>query len=270
MEITFIQRGNSQTADVIFATEWIPGKLMTVTDNYFSVFSYYDGKTYVFEDNDVALTKIANPKSGDYVHFYIAGKTLHIMGGTFAEMTGIKSTKGGIFNEDGSATYAPHKYLNSSLIATNDMKGKLNVVLDYTGTTYIAIEEAPKTKEVAVEILKATPSDDGVNALLTVREWATGKEYDLTVEIARINSATGAIAKGSIFTYYITDGDMVMMNGVDPIETNVIETEDYFIVGGERKYLKVEGYASDTNTFKNGKAILHVDRYGGVWASEAA
>lgn len=276
LEVTFIQHGSAENADIVLAYEWIPGKLMTVTDNYISVFSYYDGKTYVYEDNDVELSGIANPKAGDIVNFYTSGKKLYVQGGTVVEMGKVGSTKVGNLDgiQDtsvtGSKAYYEHALVNAPFVSVTDMSGKVLAVLDITETSYIALEEKKATEEVLVEVLAVTALEDGINAEVKVREVVTGKEKTLTVALTRIIAADGVINPGSTFTYYLTDGGNVMLNGVSAITLNVIETEDYFITDGEVKYLKTEDYVSDTATFKSGKAVLYVDRYNGVWASYVA
>lgn len=260
MELTFIQQGSTDNAETVFATEWIPGKIMTVTDNYISVYSYYDGKTYVYDDNDAVMTKIANPTGGDYVNFYTAGKKIYITAGTVAELDGAS----------GLNKWTPHTYVNTPTISTKEMQGTLIAVLDITEGTYLALEEKRASKDVAVEVLSVLPDEEGAMAEIEVRELVSGKEYTLTTAISRIYSKTGVIDAGSIFTYYKTAGKNIVMNGVDPIETNVIEADEYFIVSGEKKLLKTDDFVSESTKPLNGKAILYVDAFGGVWAAKAA
>ncbi len=276
LEVTFIQHGSAENADIVLAFEWIPGKLMTVTDNYISVYSYYDGKTYVYDDNDVALSGIANPKSGDFVNFYTAGNKLYVQGGTIAEMSKVGNAKVGNLDGitdssvSGGKAYYAHALVNTPVVSMRDMVGPIIAVLDITETSYIALEEKKATDEVAIEVIKATMLDDGINVEVQARDLVSGEELILVLPHSRINSTDGLIKPGSLFTYYLTEGGNVMLNGISAIEANVIETEDYFVTDGEVKYLKTENYISDTTTMKSGKAILYVDRFDGVWASYVA
>jgi len=148
------------------------------------------------------------------------------------------------------------------------MKGEITAVLDATGTTYLAAEEVHATKDIAVEVLSAVANPDGVTGDIEVRELATGETYTMTVEIARISSASGVIDAGSLFTYYVTENGDTVMNGIDKITVNVVEYDDYFIADKGTVYLKTEGYTADA-TF-SGKTVLYVDAYQGVWAAEEA
>ncbi len=271
LEVYFVQHSADENVDLVLATEWIPGKLMTVTDNHVAVYSYYDNKVQIFDDNDVVMTNLANPKSGDYVNFYVSNGKLHLTEGTTVildEFSIDGSTM--LCKEKGaekSGSYNAHSFVNALRMPANKMKGPFVAVLDNTKSSYIAVEEMAATEEIAVEILDVMANDDGVHADLWVREVKSGEEYDLSVEIARISSTTGRIDYGSLFTYYITEGGDIYMDGIDPITTTVIETEDYFILDSDTKYLKAEGYVSDTDTLKVGEATIYVDRYEGVWAS---
>ncbi len=271
LEIYFVQHSADDNVDLVLATEWIPGKLMTVTDDHIAVYSYYDNKVQIFDDNDIVMTNLSNPKAGDYVNFYVSNGKLHLSEGTtviLEEFSVDASTM--LCKEQGaekSSSYNAHAFVNGLRMPANKMKGPFVAVLDNTKTSYIAVEEMAATEEVAVEILDVMANADGVHADLWVREVKSGEEYDLSVEIARISSATGRIDYGSLFTYYTTVGGDIFMDGIDPITTTVIETEDYFILDSNTKYLKTEGYVSDTDTLKVGEATIYVDRYEGVWAS---
>ena len=276
LELTFIQHGSAENADVVLATEWIPGKLMTVTDNYISVYSYYDGSVSVYDDNDVVLTKIANPKSGDYVNFYVAGDKLHLTAGTVEEMEKIGATlveeKDGIVDttQENAKGYYAHWFVNKPIIAMKEMVGPVVAILDSTRTTYLAYEEKKATKDTAVEILEITPDAEGITAAIKVRALDTGKESDLNVDLNRIFSKDGVIEVGDLYTYYQTAGEKIVMNGIAAVKTVAIETEDYFILEGGEKVLKTEGYISDSEAFKTGEMVLYMDAYNGVWASYEA
>ncbi len=277
LEITAIQHSSGENADVVLATEWIPGKLMTVTDNYISVYSYYDGKTYVYDDNDISMSGIANPKTGDYVNFYQSGKKLYMKAGNIAEMGRVGTTTVGDLpgitdpTNESSMSYSAHAFLNAQTVPTKNMTGKIIAVLDVTESSYIALEEKRATEEVAIELIDFTLSENGREMDIQARELATGKEIELKeVQLFRIFSSDGLVKKNSMFTYYLTDGGEAVLNGISPLTLNVIETEDYFITEGETKYLKTKDYVSDTSAFKNGPAVLYVDRYDGVWASYVA
>ena len=273
LELTFIQHGAAENTDVVLATEWIPGKVMTVTNNYISVYSYYDGDVYVYDDNDVVLKGITNPQSGDYVNFYIASGKLHMTAGTIEEMDKIATVAvgdvEGIANgtaEDATGYY-PHLFVNKPTVAVNETVGTVVAVLDSTRASYLAYEEKKATKEVAVEILDIAPDVKGTGADVKVRALDTGKESELTVELKRVFSKDGVIDVGDLYTYYITAGEKVVLNEIAPIETVAIETEDYFILDGGEKALKTEGYISDTEALKSGEIVLYMDAYNGVWAS---
>lgn len=274
--LTFIQHGSGENADVVLATEWIPGKLMTVTDNYISVYSYYDGSVHVYDDNDVVLKEIANPQRGDYVNFYVASGKLHLTTGTVEEMEQILPTTvgdlGGVTNGavSGSARYYEHTFVNKPTVNIKEVVGPVVVVLDSTRSSYLAFEEKKATEDVAVEILGITPDAEGVTAAVKVRALDTGKESTLTVDLDRITSRDGIIDIGDLYTYYVTAGEKVVMEEISPIKTVAIETKDYFILDGGKKALKTEGYISDTETLKFGEMILYMDSYEGVRASYKA
>ncbi len=274
LELTFIQHGSAENADVVLATEWIPGKLMTVTDNYISVYSYYDGSVHVYDDNDIIFKGIANPQSGDYVNFYVASGKLHLSAGTVEEMEKIAATTvGGLDGIKDSAAenakgYYAHSFVNKPTMKIKETVGPVVAVLDSTRTAYLAYEEKKATKDVAVEILDITAKGNTAN--VKVRAIDGGKESTLTVDLARISSKDGVIDKGDLYTYYVTAGEKVVMNEIAPITTIAIETEDYFILDGGRKVLKTEGYISDTESLKSGEVVLYLDAYDGVWASYEA
>ncbi|MBR2013647.1 MAG: hypothetical protein IJ995_05485 [Clostridia bacterium] len=271
LNLTFIQHGTAENADVVLATEWIPGKLMTVTDNYISVYSYYDGSVHVYDDNDVVLKGLANPQSGDYVNFYLASGKLYLSAGTVEEMEKIaESTANGLDCIVDSAAEAPNKYYAHSFVNKPTMKvkevvGPVVAVLDSTRTTYLAYEEKKATKDVAVEILNVTANAN--TAKVKVRAIDDGKESDLTVDLNRISSKDGGMDVGDLYTYYVTAGKKIVMEEIATVKTVAIETDDYFILDGGRKVLKTEGYVSDTEGMKSGEVILYMDAYDGVWAS---
>ncbi|MBR4087440.1 MAG: hypothetical protein IKK30_06280 [Clostridia bacterium] len=274
LELTFIQHGTAENADVVLATEWIPGKLMTVTDNYISVYSYYDGSVHVYDDNDIVFKGIANPQSGDYVNFYLASGKLHLSAGTEEEMEKIAvTTVNGIDGIRDSAAenptkYYAHSFVNKPTMKVKEVVGPVVAVLDSTRTTYLAYEEKKATEDVAVEILDITANAN--TAKVKVRAIDGGKESDLTVDLARISSKDGVIDKGDLYTYYVTAGEKVVMEEIAPVKTVAIETKDYFILDGGRKVLKTEGYISDTEGLKSGEVVLYMDAYDGVWASYEA
>ncbi len=268
LEFTFIQHSSAENVDTVLATEWIPGKIMTVTDDYISVFSYYDNKAHVYDDNDVEMTAMANPTSGDFVNYYEANGKLYMKAGTT-----VTNSKYHTIEENGETnlvadgkTYPRHLFFSKGNKPVTSLKGEVVTVLDSTGTTYLAVEEKHKTKDVAVEVVSVIANDDGETADIKVSELATGEVYTLNVEIARITSTTGVIDAGSIYTYYYNTNDDVVMTGVDPITVNVVEFDDYFQIDKDTIYLKTEGYA--TKGSFSGETVLYVDAYQGVWAAE--
>ncbi len=276
LNLTFIQHGTAENADVVLATEWIPGKLMTVTDNYMSVYSYYDGSVHVYDDNDIVLKGMANPQSGDYVNFYLASGKLHLSKGTVEEMEEIVGTTVNGLDSikddaaENATKYYAHSFVNKPTIKIKEVVGPVVAVLDSTRTTYLAYEEKKATEDVAVEILNITATADAKTAKVKVRAIDSGKESDLTVDLARISSKDGVIDKGDLYTYYVTAGEKVVMEEIAPVKTVAIETKDYFILDGGRKVLKTEGYISDTEGLKSGEVVLYMDAYDGVWASYEA
>lgn len=271
LQLTFIQHGTTENADVVLATEWIPGKLMTVTDNYISVYSYYDGSVHVYDDNDVVLKGMANPQAGDYVNFYLASGKLHLSAGTVEEMEKIVETTVGEMKgiANGAAEnpqgYYAHFFVNKPTMKVKEVVGPVIAVLDSTRTAYLAYEEKKATKDEAVEILDITA--DSKTAKVKVRAIDDGKESSLTVDLNRISSKDGVIDRGDLYTYYVTAGEKVVMEEIAQVKTIAIETKDYFILDGGRKVLKTEGYISDTEGLKSGEVILYMDSYDGVWAS---
>lgn len=270
LQFTFIQHSSAENVDTVLANEWIPGKIMTVTDDYISVLSYYDHKVHVYNDNDVEMTGIANPASGDFVDFYEANGKLYMKNGTTVVASEYKAvnTAGTINLTIDGTTYVPHLYFNKGAKPATDLAGEIVAVLDSTGTTYLMAEEVHATKDVAVEVITATVNDDGKTAEIVARRLDNGEVETLTVEIDRISSSTGVIDTGSIYTYYYTANDDIVMTGIDPITVNVIEYDDYFISDNDTVYLKTEGYAS-TESF-SGKTVLYVDAYQGVWTAAKA
>lgn len=284
LEFTFIQQTSAETADVVLATEWIPGKIMTVTDNYIAVYSYYDNETYVYEDNYVEMTKLANPASGNFVNFYISGDKLYLTEGTTTLLTDYVETLDANNEEvlavtetvDETTTvtnYKKHLFYNNSSATLAQLGGRPVVaVLDSTRTTYIALEEPAATDEVLVEIISADlDAEDSECADIKIYIPSTDETKTLdNVKVANISSITGVMQAGDTYTYYMTEDDVVYMHGVDPLTTTVIETEDYFITKGGKKYLKTEDYVSDSDELINGQAVLTVDRYNGVRAAKVA
>lgn len=273
LQLTFIQHGSAENADVVLATEWIPGKVMTVTNNYISVYSYYDGTVHVYDDNEVVLKNITTPKSGDYVNFYVASGKLYLTQGTVEEMEKITATTVGELDgimdgaSDSLKAYYAHSFVNKPQMKIKDVIGPVVAILDSTRTAYLAYEEKKATKDEAVEILGLTANADGETANVKVRAMDDGKETDLTVDLNRISSKDGVIDIGDLYTYYVTAGEKVVMEEIAPVKTVAIETEDYFILDGGRKVLKTAGYTSDTAAMKSGEVILYMDAYDGVWAS---
>ncbi len=281
MSFKFLRHSASDNADVVFAYEWIPGKIMTATDNYFGVYSYYDNKTYVFDDNNIVMTNLANPSSGDYVNFYIAGDKMHLTAGTTAYMTEYSleiSELDGIEyltvpgEGESKTTYKKHLFYNTGSKPVEQLTGPAYAILDETRATYLVVEEAKATKEVAIEIKEVALNAENPNTKVDIKAsvLATGEELELVAMIDNIATATGVINKGDYYTYYLTEDKEVMMDAIDPLTMTVIEMEDYFITTGGKKYLKTEAFKSDSVSFYNGVATLLVDRYEGVWGVKAA
>ncbi len=281
MKFTFLRHSTADNAEVVFAYEWVPGKIMTATDNYISVFSYYDNKTYVYDDNNIVMTKLANPSSGDYVNYYIAGDKMYLTEGTTALLEEYKmktlpetgevvlSTPG---EEEGSSVnYSKHLFYNSNSKTTDELTGPIVAVLDETRATFLALEEAKKTKELAIKIeAVALNAEDATCLDIVAKELDSGETVELTVKADNVATLTGLINVNDYYTYYLTEDDEVMMDAIDPVTMTVIEMEDYFITKGGKKYLKKETFTSDSEAFYNGTATLLVDRYEGVWGVKAA
>ncbi|MBQ8894876.1 MAG: S-layer homology domain-containing protein [Clostridia bacterium] len=277
LEFTFIQQTSAELADVVLATEWIPGKIMTVTDDYLGIYSYYDGETYVYEDNFIEMTNLVNPKAGDYVNFYLANNKMYLTEGATAYLTeysaGIDANGNEVLNGtvgEESLSVIKHLFCQEG---DNTVAGlgrrPVVAVMDSTRKSYIALEEPAATDEILIEIISAT-TDDDIFANVEATVVATGEKITLNdVKIANITSLKGIVDKGGIFTYYKTEGGAYYMHGVDPVEMTVIEMDDYFITEGGVKYLKTSDYVSSESKPINGEAILTIDRYNGVRAAEA-
>lgn len=269
LQFTFIKSASTNNADLVLALEWIPGRVMTVNENYLSVFSYYDNKTYIYEDRNVVYEGTSTLQSGDFIHFYESNDTLHVTNGTTIELTeyeeGVDEVSGLKQMTAGENIYVRHAFFNNA--SAVNFKGSVTAVLDHTGTSYIALEEAQETADVAVEILSADANVDGKTAHIVAKDLVTGETIDLeSVEIERISSRTGRMEAGDLFTYYRTTNGDINMDGIDPMNMVVIEMEDYFITEGGVKYLKAEHYQAGENPI-NGMATLMIDRFGGVWAA---
>lgn len=281
MKFTFLRHSAADNAEVVFAYEWVPGKIMTATDNYISVFSYYDNKTYVFDDNNIVMTKLANPSSGDYVNFYIVGDKMYLTEGTTAyltnyEMTTVPQTGELVLSTAGeeansTTTYKKHLFYNSSSKTVDELTGPIVAVLDDTRATYMALEEAKKTEEAAIKIKTvALNAEDATCLDIVAEKLESGETVELTVKADNVATITGLINENDYYTYYLTEDDEVMMDAIDPVTMTVIEMDDYFITKGGKKYLKKETFTSDSKAFYNGTATLLVDRYEGVWGVKAA
>ncbi len=279
LKFTFMRYSSAENAGVVFASEWIPGKIMTITDDYISVYSYYDNVTHIFEDNYVEMTSLANPSSGDYVNYYIAGDKLYLTAGTTAYLeeynTVTSETDGEVLSvpaEDNgmTVTYKKHLFYNTASKTPANLSGPVIAILDETRETYLALEEAKATKEVAVEISSANVNaEDDTYADIEATTLA-GEDVKLKVKIDNISTITGVIDQGDFYTYYETEGGDIIMNAIDPVTMNVIETEDYFITKGGQKYLKTESFDTDNDAFYNGTATLLIDKFDGVWGVRAA
>lgn len=270
LEFTFIKSGSSTNSDLVLATEWIPGRVMMANEKYISVYSYYNDEIYIYEDSKAVYHGTSTLTGGDFVNFYEANGKIHISNGVTVELkapvetvdatTGVKSIV------VGETTYLRHIYFNNASKPLSGFEGKVTAILDKTGKSYIAFEEARATKEDTVKILSANANADGVTATITAVSVTTGKELTLEkVEIDRISSATGEMNEGDLFTYYKTVDGKINMDGVDPETMYVIETEDYFITDGGVKYLKAEGYQAGDEAVK-GEVTLLIDHNKCVWA----
>lgn len=278
LQFTFIQHTSAEMADVVLANEWIPGKIMTVTDDYIGVYSYYDNKTYVYEDNYIEMTNIVNPKAGDFVNFYLVGDKMYMNAGDTLLLDNyvetVDATKGAMLStvvNDETLKLQKHLFYNEGQLTMPSLGGRPVVaVLDSTRTAYIALEEPAATEEILIEVVSATTTDGENATIVAMVPGATETIVLKDVAIANISSQTGIVDTGSIYTYYETTGGAIYMHGVDPVEMTVIETDDYFITEGGQKYLKTADYVSSEKGMINGKAILTIDRYNGVRAAKAA
>jgi len=261
LKFTFIQNSMSNV-DLVLAEEWIPGKVMAVTDNYVSVYSYYTGTLLTYEDKDLVLNQISNLKSGDYVNYYESRGKLHLCKGTTVIGTDYKTTVDGAFsikgvNDKKTTTYGYHFYYNTSTAPFDAMSGQAVAVLDITGTHVITVEELIVTDETAIEIVSANLNNGVVE--IVARDFATGKEVAMNVDANRVNNTTGAINAGDLYTYCGTQGGKFVLNAIDRVEMTAIESEDYFVVGGEQKYLKGADYTDDSDAPIVGTATLLID-----------
>ncbi len=258
LEFKFIQHGVVDIANFVLATEWIPGKIMAVNNNYISVYSYYDSEVYLFDDDDVNMSGIANPKGGDIVNFYIKGDKLYLTTGKTITFDKIELESDNSI-ENGGIYYIPHQFLNKNRNEFSD-----TVVLDITGTTYIAFEEASALKEATVEIL-SEPVASGADVTVEFRNLETNEIKTIVLPMARINTKKGSINAGDLFTYTESKAGVAALYGIDPVELTVIETEDYFVTKAGKKYLKADGYVGGEELIA-GKATLMIDRFGAVWS----
>ncbi len=323
-----LNSGSADNADTVYATEWIPGRVMTVTENYYGIYSFYDNQIHIFEDNNIEFSNLTNLKSGDYVNFYEAGSKVYITTGksvilknpilvtdaekkiTYlmddpskaedektetAETAGTEETvekpkKAEDFLGE-EEKYIPHFFAekglgdnayfevpkvedeNGELVEQDngiayyvESGAELLVVLDYTGTTYIAVQKAPATNEIAAEVTDIQMNADGVTANIGVKELATGKISTLeNVPVENITSADGSLNAFDYCTYYKTTKDEIFMYVAATMKMTAIETEDYFVIEGGKKLLKTEDFVSDNpDQFYAGEVTLVVDRYDGV------
>lgn len=274
LEFTFVQNSMANV-DVVMAKEWIPGRVMAVTDNYVSVLSYYNSDLLTYEDKDLVLNQIVNLKAGDYVNYFESNGKLHLSAGTVAELETYSineegSLVGKTAGENGEkVSYIPHLYKSKSAAPIEAMTGNVIAVLDSTGTTFLTVEEKMVTEETAIELMSATFSQDNATVTVKGRDWATGEEVNLTVETDRIETLNGELntTPGNVYTYAKTAGGKVNMYAVDRVEMTVIESEDYFIVGGEQKYLKASTYTDDSEAPIVGNVTLLIDHNKAVWAA---
>ncbi len=272
LKFTFVQNSMANV-DVVLAEEWIPGKVMAVTDNYISIQSYYTGELLTYEDCDLVLNQMVNPKSGDYVNFYESKGKLHLCEGTTVNVVDYRvnadGTIGGknVNDNNKSVAFASHLYYKE-YTPIDSMSGEAVAVLDITGTTLLALEEKIATEETAIEIVSAKVSDDGATVDVVARDWNTGAEVKLNkVETMRITNVTGAINPGDIYTYNKTAGGKVNLYAINRLELAAIEADDYFIVGGEEKYLKAADYTDDSDATIADVVTLLVDHNKLVWAA---
>ena len=270
LQFKFVKSSSSTNADIVLATEWVPGRVMTVNENYISICSYYNNEVYIYSDNDTVYHGTSTLSSGDYVNFYESNGILHVSTGVTVELKapaeGIDETTQQKCITDGESSYLRHLYFDATNKPLSAYEGTVTAVLDVTGKTYVALEESQATKEEAIKILSAEANGDGETATVEATVLSTGEDVVFfDVEIDRISSATGKMNDGDLFTYYETVDGKINMFGVDPEQKTVIEMEDYFITEGGVKYLKAAGYeAGDAPV--NGQATLMIDHNGGVWA----
>lgn len=274
LEFTFVQNSMANV-DVVMAKEWIPGRVMAVTDNYVSIFSYYTNDLLTYEDKDLVLNQVANIKTGDYINYYEGNDKLYLSEGTIAELATYKINEEGNLvgktpGENGiNVSYTPHLYKNLNMDPIEGMTGDVIAVLDSTGKTFLAVEEKIVTEETAIELMSATFAQDNATVTVKGRDWTTGEEVTLTVETDRIETLNGELdtTPGNVYTYAKTAGGKVNMYAVDRVEMTAIESEDYFIVGGEQKYLKAPTYTDDSEAAIVGKVTLLIDHNKAVWAA---
>lgn len=271
LQFKFVKSSSSTNADIVFVTEWIPGQVMTVNESYISLRSYYNDESYVFSDKNTVYHGTSTLSAGDIVNFYVSDETLHVSMGVTAELKapveGTDETTAQKCLKDGDATYLKHLYYDNASKPLSAFTGTVTAVLDVTGTSYVALEEARATKEEAVEIISSFANNDGKTATIEAKVLATGEIVEFSdVEIARISSSTGKMNDGDIFTYYENVDGKINMFGVDPVKKNaVIEADDYFWVDGGEKLLKAKGYEGGAKPI-NGSATLMIDHNGGVWS----
>ncbi|MBQ8599836.1 MAG: S-layer homology domain-containing protein [Clostridia bacterium] len=271
LKFTFVQTGTTYV-DLVLAEEWIPGKVVNVSENYISILNYYNNNLMTYEDKDIAAAGLANPQPGDFVNFYESNGKLHITAGSTVVLdeygltdTDILSGKGA--EETAATTYVPHYFMSKSGRPVSEMTGPVIAVLDSTRTTYLAVEEVMKTKEAAIQIESLTPAADGMSYNIVARERETGNTVNLTVDTDRISNATGEINPGDWYTYATTAGGKVNLYGVDRLQVTAIESDDYFIVGNEVKYLKTADYTDDSEAPIAGTVTLWLDHNNAVWAA---
>ncbi len=271
MTFTFIQTGSTYV-DLVLAEEWIPAKVTNVSDNWITIRSYYDSSLLTYEDKDLVMTGLANPNPGDYVNYYESNGKLHLTAGSVAimdeySMNENTSLTGKATAEETATTYTPHYYLNKNTRPVSELTGQAVAILDSTRTTYLAVEEVIAEKEVAVQLTSVVPAADGLTYEIKAEDLKTREIHELTVDVDRIHTALGAINPGDYYTFDVTAGGKVNLYAVDQLEVTAIESEDYFIVGGENKYLKTRDYVDDSEAPIAGTVTLWLDHNNGVWAA---
>lgn len=273
MTFTFIQTG-STFVDLVLAEEWIPAKVTNVSDNWITIRSYYDSNLVTYEDKDLVMNGLANLRPGDYVNYYESNGKLHLSAGSIALLDEYSVDENSVLNgkaaaDEKAAAYTPHYYVNKNNRPVSAMTGQAVAILDSTRTTYLAVEEVIAEKEVAVQILNALPSADGLTYSVYAGDLKTGEIYEMTVDTDRINTAIGYIRPLDYYTFDVTAGGKVNLYAIDQLEVTAIESEDYFIVGGEDKYLKTRDYTDDSEAPIAGTVTLWLDHNNGVWAAYA-